>query len=111
MATAASVDFGGKAGSAQRARAVKQVLHIGPGHATFAGNVDFGGAGLHTARTRGEAAKVCTARTCGEMGPVHDILARLSEANRPAADPFEKWQRQATWVLAARPGLHAAHVR
>ena len=28
--------LGGKAGSARRARAVRQVLHIGPGHATFA---------------------------------------------------------------------------
>ena len=34
----------------------------GPGHATFAGNVDFGGAGLHTARTCGEAAGVCAQR-------------------------------------------------
>ena len=36
------------------------------------------------------------------LGPVHDILARLSEANRPAADPFEKWRRQAAWIWAAR---------
>ena len=52
------------------AHARRNRCYIGPVHATFAGNVDFGGAGLQTAlargeavRTRGEAARVCTART------------------------------------------------
>ena len=39
------------------------------------------------------------------LGPVHDILARLSEANRTAADPFEKWRRQAVILFCSGGGL------
>ena len=110
------MDFGGEDLHSAHVRGNR--CYIGAGHAAFAGNVDFGGAGLHTARARGEAVRVCTQRARAAkrqgsaqhvravkqvLGPIHDILARLPETNRPEADPFEKWRLQVSAGRKFRP--------